>query len=212
MIGEHDDLEANGKALFAEAGWHADRWHPGLGCYQCVGGEFEALMLPVAHVFLGRRKHLHRREDNSVELVLADDVEDQALKSIARGEFAIVIGIVRGFFWPVEYVDEKVERRVKFARGLDRFQTSGRHVGTRGQKLIYVIAGMREIKRGLDDVIHDVGDLDVDKRCTGGFYRGERFFNYAIDRRSFRIIIASKHIADDAEPRTLILLESSEST
>jgi hypothetical protein len=34
-------------------------------------------MLPGAHVAFGGRQHLNRWEDNSVELVFADDADDQ---------------------------------------------------------------------------------------------------------------------------------------
>jgi hypothetical protein len=91
MIWQHDDLDPDRYTLIAEAGRDANRRHPGLRSDQCVSRERQALMLAVAHFLLGRRKHLPEGKDERIEIVLANQIDDQPLEPVAGGELAVTV-------------------------------------------------------------------------------------------------------------------------
>jgi hypothetical protein len=110
------------------------------------------------------RRDLHAGVDERGQLVARHDVHRLARELLARVDPAEVVRIVLGVVGTRHDGVDEIE--VGVVLGPRRRSRQGQ-VGARGEELVDVVLRARDVLRGGLDVVHQVGDLDLDDVAAG---------------------------------------------
>ena len=197
VVGRAHKLEADRRAVGCEAGRDRDRGHPGLRGDQRVGWEGQGR--PVGAPAHRGRRHLDGGVDEDVELLGRHHVGHRECELVARGEASEVVDVLLGPIGPVHDRVHQIQAAVVLPGLVDLAQRAHGRVRQLAEEAVDVVLGAIGVHRGLDDVVHQIGDRDLGHLRPG---RGDRLDGCAherVDGRHVGVLVGAERVGDHAD-------------